>query len=370
MHPLIITLFSAVLSAAAPHAINHVKLHEAAQALDIEPRVVKSPLVARQMVSAPHKNAHYKGEGLNVSPTGECGGSSGFQCAPGFCCSQYGYCGKGPGYCGGGSEGSSAPPPEYSAPPTYSSPAESGGAPPATYAPAPSSAAPAPSSYAPAPSPSSSPDSGGSSGGYGDVYKMYSGSGSPSQGWPSTSEWMDFDSLWEANLPLLQISCEQFDQADNTDQENNDLKAAIQKSASSSGLDDRFILAIVMQESKGCVRVWTTDNGVTNPGLMQSHDGSGSCNSDSGVLTPCPSGQIDQMIDDGVNGTPAGDGLAQCHSQCTGTDPAQKYYQAGTIYNSGNLPQNLDDNTATACYASDIANRLTGWTTAATKCTL
>lgn len=151
------------------------------------------------------------------------------------------------------------------------------------------------------------------------------------------------------------------------------MKAAIQSVGASEGIDPRVILAVVMQESKGCVRVITTDNGVVNPGLMQSHDGSGTCNSGGDGapgLDPCPSTQITQMIHDGSVGTASGAGLKEVLPQCTATDIAQKYYQAATIYNSGNLPTNLDDNTATACYASDIANRLTGWTTAQTQCNL
>ena len=200
---------------------------------------------------------------------------------------------------------------------------------------------------------------------------MYSGDGSPSSGWPSSSQWASFDSLWAANVPTIKISCTQFSQANPSDQEVNDIKTAIQ--TQSGGLDPRFALAVMMQESKGCVRVWTTDNGVTNPGLMQSHDGSGSCNSGtpgSDVKNPCPAQEINLMIHDGAQGTSAGDGLSECMGQATGSDQSQKYYQAATIYNSGNLPQNLDDNTATACYASDIANRMMGWTTAASQCTL
>jgi hypothetical protein len=51
------------------------------------------------------------------------------------------------------------------------------------------------------------------------------------------------------------------------------IQSAIQSVASASGVDEHFIPAIVMQESEGCVRVPTTNNGVVNPGLMQSHMG-------------------------------------------------------------------------------------------------
>ena len=392
------------LSAAAPHAINHFRLHE--RALDVGLHALK-PLVDRDLETTNLV------ERQNISPFGQCGGTSGFQCASGFCCSKWGYCGQGPAYCGAGSGGSSAsavppigsaapsaPPMGTGAPFGGPSGAPSGipsGVPSAVPSGAPSSAsavpsapaapsAPAPSgsavpsapagssapvaSSAPAPSSSSTPPTGGSGGGLGNTYTLYSGNGSPAAGWPSESDWMDFESMWAANEPTIKISCTQFGEPNNSDQETSELKSALQSVASSSGLDDRYLLAIMMQESKGCVRVPTTDNGVVNPGLFQSHDGSGSCNKDGSVQNPCPQSQITQMVMDGANGTPSGDGLKQCVSQCPVETISQRFYQAAAIYNSGNLPANLDDNTATPCYSSDIANRLTGWTTAATKCTL
>ncbi|KAK5165571.1 uncharacterized protein LTR77_009100 [Saxophila tyrrhenica] len=346
----------------------------------------------------------------NLSPIGQCGGDTGYGCGPGFCCSQYGYCGTTEEYCGnGGSENSTAPaappagPPSYPspsggwgassaapassseapAPSGYSAPSSAPAAPssaapaPSTYAPVPpasspaesapaSSAAPAPSTYAaPSPSASSSPPSNG--GGF-SGYKMYTGNGSPSAGWPSEDSWMDFESAWSASLPNMQASCAQWNVPNNTPQEISEIKSAILSAAKQYGVDERFVLAVMMQESNGCVRVHTTNNGVVNPGLFQSHDGSGSCNNGQ-VMNPCPQSQIQQMVNDGVGGTPAGDGLKQTMAQ-TGNTGCQAYFGAAVIYNSGNLPENLDDNTATPCYASDVANRLMGWTSGASECTL
>ena len=163
----------------------------------------------------------------------------------------------------------------------------------------------------------------------------------------------------------MKASCAQWSAADDSDQEISDIKSAIQSVASQSGVDERFILAIMMQESNGCVRVPTTDNGVRNPGLMQSHNGQGTCDG----TNPCPASEITQMITDGTEGTPSGDGLKQTMTQATGTG-SQTYYGAAVIYNSGNLPSNLDDNTATPCYASDVANRLMGWFSGTSSCTL
>ncbi|KAK3686775.1 hypothetical protein LTR37_019490 [Vermiconidia calcicola] len=382
MHSFItLTLATAfTLTAAVPHARKHYQLHPDRRNADIEPRVVKLAPIAGRKVQT-----------FNLSPIGQCGGDSGYGCGPGLCCSQYGYCGSTPEYCGdGGSHNSTAPawgPPAYSppsGPPAHSPPAS----PPQSYAPAPSSAAPIPSAAAPAPSsaapapysaapapssaaaaPSSYPSSspGGSGAGF-SGYKMYSGSGSPSQGWPDLNQWMDFESAWTASLPNMKASCAQWGVPDNSEQEISQIKSAIQSTAAASGMDDRFILAVMMQESNGCVRVHTTNNGVVNPGLFQSHNGGGSCNNGN-VMNPCPKQQIDLMVQDGVMGTAAGDGLKQTFQQCPSTG-AQAYFQAAVIYNSGNLPQNLDDNTATPCYASDVANRLMGWTSGASSCTL
>jgi hypothetical protein len=69
-----------------------------------------------------------------------------------------------------------------------------------------------------------------------------------------------------------------------------------------------------MQESKGCVRVKTTSSPgqlITNPGLMQTHNGLGSCASSGNTTTPCGPVMIDQMVKDGVSGTSAGNGLQQ-----------------------------------------------------------
>lgn len=124
-----------------------------------------------------------------------------------------------------------------------------------------------------------------------------------------------------------------------------------------------------MQESKGCVRVQSTNNGVENTGLMQSHDGEGSCNKDGSKTTPCPSSMITQMIQDGTAGTTQGDGLKQCYEAQTG-GTAAKYYKAARTYNSGSIASsgNLGQGGATHCYASDIANRVRGWAGDVSEC--
>ncbi|KAF5122446.1 hypothetical protein E5D57_012926 [Metarhizium anisopliae] len=130
----------------------------------------------------------------------------------------------------------------------------------------------------------------------------------------------------------------------------------IQKAAGASGVDHRFILAVVMQESSGCVRVPTTNYGVRNPGLMQDHDGAASCHDGGKVCNPCPSDTIYKMISEGTAGTDDGDGLANCINGAGGGDVAA-FYRAARIYNSGSVSSTgqLQDGIATHCYASDIS---------------
>ncbi|GAW17979.1 hypothetical protein ANO14919_074480 [Xylariales sp. No.14919] len=203
-----------------------------------------------------------------------------------------------------------------------------------------------------------------------DVYNNYRGDGTVAAGWPDISRWGSFDELWNANLPLIRQSCVWNGWgADNSADEVNNIKNAIGQVSSNTGVDNRFILAIMMQESKGCVRVPTTNNGVVNPGLMQSHNGAGSC---AGV-NPCPKAQIVQMISDGVAGTSSGDGLKQTLATTVshyGSIQPAAYYAAARLYNSGSVDYTNMGNgfTSVACYADDVANRLTGWTLANSNC--
>jgi hypothetical protein len=163
--------------------------------------------------------------------------------------------------------------------------------------------------------------------------------------------------------------CSQFNVAADSPQEISDIHDGIIAASQASGVDPRFVLAIIMQESGGCVRVPTTNGGVVNPGLMQDHAGVG-C-----TTTPCPTSTIHQMISEGTAGTAAGDGLAQCINQAAGEGGAgaQAFYWAARIYNTGSYTAGSDlgkPKYGTACYSSDVANRLTGWNGPQTGCTL
>jgi len=188
-----------------------------------------------------------------------------------------------------------------------------------------------------------------------------------------------------ANKANMKASCAQWGVPDDSDVEIADMKKSILYVANSTGVDERFILAVVMQESTGCVRV--VNNGPGNPGLMQSHNGTGSCNDNTAAIgtpglagngevqTPCPYSEIHQQIHDGAAGTIYGAGLKQClrqqQQQQHHTDVSQ-FYRAARMYNSGSIDSSgdLGKGGATKCYASDIANRLTGWVNAPHDCTL
>ena len=166
-------------------------------------------------------------------------------------------------------------------------------------------------------------------------------------------------------------SCSQYGEANDSGTEIGDIYNAIQSVATATKVDHRFILAVILQESGGCVRAPTTGTVVHNPGLMQDHNGANSCNSGGQVQNPCPQSVITGMVSDGTAGTASGDGLAQCINE-SGDSDVTAFYNAARRYNSGSVDSSGDlcKGVATHCYSSDIANRLTGWITAPHGCSL
>ncbi|RFU72700.1 glycoside hydrolase [Trichoderma arundinaceum] len=204
-----------------------------------------------------------------------------------------------------------------------------------------------------------------------DSYTLYLGDGTTGSGWPDQSRWVSFENMFNNYKNIMFSSCENIaGQANDSGPEVGAIWDGIQQAAAATGVDHRFILAVIMQESGGCVRVQTTNFGVRNPGLMQDHNGAATCNENGNVQNPCPSATIYQMITDGTAGTDSGDGLANCINE-SGSNDVSAFYRAARIYNSGSISStgNLQSNIATHCYASDIANRLTGWVNAPSACT-
>lgn len=201
-----------------------------------------------------------------------------------------------------------------------------------------------------------------------DTCKVRRGDGTTGAGWPHVKQWGTWDELWNANSAIMKQTCGWNGKSpENSGAEIASIKKAILKYDKELAVDKRLILAVIMQESKGCVRIGTTvsnDGSVVNPGLMQSHRGSGTC----AGRSPCPDSMIDQMIKDGVKGTAAGDGLRQTLTQAInhfkGVKDARAHYWAARIYNSGSATWGKleDGRGATNCYASDIASRLQGMT--------
>ncbi|KAF3921021.1 hypothetical protein AA313_de0200378 [Arthrobotrys entomopaga] len=189
-----------------------------------------------------------------------------------------------------------------------------------------------------------------------DSYTYYSGG---PENFPSQSQWISFDAMFNANIPLMKQSCGWNNWGpDNTDHLIGYIRTYIEQVARASRVDHRAILAVIMQESGGCLCVPTTNNGVINPGIMQSHNGV--------AFNPLqPVTTIRQMIIDGTMGTAYGDGLVQLLNQYGNYYKAFRAYNSGSISPDGNLS---NGNGATPCYVSDIANRLTGWTLAPSSC--
>ncbi|OCT47320.1 glycoside hydrolase [Cladophialophora carrionii] len=191
------------------------------------------------------------------------------------------------------------------------------------------------------------------------------------------AQWVSFEDMFNANKGVMRVSCVNLGSdngPDDSEEEIDLVLNAVQYVSYLTNVDHRFILAILLQESKGCVRVRTTNNGVPNPGLMQAHDGAFSCNMRGNLQTPCPASQIFGMIFDGVGGTSTGDGLAKILNQlASSSNDAQAYYRAARQYNTGSIAQDGDldvGGRSTNCYASDVANRLTGWVWAESACSL
>lgn len=100
----------------------------------------------------------------------------------------------------------------------------------------------------------------------------------------------------------MERSCDQiYNVSNNSPEEIKDLYDAIKTVAHESRVDHRFILAAIMQETKGCVRAYSSKSpdGIHNPGILQDFMGTHTCNEDGKVLTPCPKEQILGMIRDG-----------------------------------------------------------------------
>jgi len=173
----------------------------------------------------------------------------------------------------------------------------------------------------------------------GGVFVEYAGTAA---NFPDPSQWARYDVLWNSNSQLMKANI--------SDSEIELIKQSIERVARESGVDVRVILCIIMQESGGNLRVVTTDNGVRNPGIMQSHNGVE-------FDEEYPARSILQMVRDGTTGTRYGDGLKQCFAHQGNWYAAFREYNSGPNFNKADLN---DPSGATAHYVKNTANRLMG----------
>ncbi|MCJ1324610.1 hypothetical protein MMC10_001272 [Thelotrema lepadinum] len=174
----------------------------------------------------------------------------------------------------------------------------------------------------------------------GSTYTCYSGS---ADSFPPMSQWASFNALWafQVKNALSPIG--------DTNQEIQAMQQAVVTVGQAAQVDPRVILAVILQESSGNVNVGCTNNGVSNCGIMQSHD-------------PIDKAFDPSNVQDGVQGTPTGPGLVQLFNN-QGAATNGNLWEVLRAYNSGSIDaSNLSNGLgATASYVSDIANYLQGW---------
>ncbi|PPJ56399.1 hypothetical protein CBER1_00698 [Cercospora berteroae] len=209
-------------------------------------------------------------------------------------------------------------------------------------------------------------------------YMPYHGNGSAQEGWPQMSEWLSWEELVDANKGRLAGACKYWEVPENSPAEIDTLLDLTPRISDEGGVDPRVVLAMMLQESHGCLRVPETQGSHRNAGVLQSHNGNGTCNTNmieagspgsmkdpSLISTDCSSRQIEAMIRDGILGTNAGRGLMQLMDQEQGQGylDAQMWYRVARAYNSGSVDESndLEKGAATHGYCSDVANRLVGW---------
>ncbi|KAJ4396494.1 hypothetical protein N0V93_000713 [Gnomoniopsis smithogilvyi] len=174
-------------------------------------------------------------------------------------------------------------------------------------------------------------------------YKQsYSG---PAYNFPRSSEWMSFVELFACNTPSMRATGD-------SEQDIENIYAAILQVASNTGIDNRVILAIIMQESHGQVNVKNAGDGQNTPGLMQAQG----CPNHAGEAVVSREAVL-EMVQCGSDHFKNVDGGASSDEDII--------YTALRSYNSGVNGVNRDDlsnsGSGTNSYVSDVANRLMGW---------
>ncbi|KAJ4293175.1 hypothetical protein N0V90_008457 [Kalmusia sp. IMI 367209] len=187
-----------------------------------------------------------------------------------------------------------------------------------------------------------------------DPAAVYSCAGPQPKTFPDKDQWLSFDELWEINEPVLTT-------ANGGETYNDDLKTAILEVASSSKVDARLILAIIMQESTGKVSIHCTEE--TACGIMQHRDSPSFDSSN-------PKQSIKAMIETGIYGTSSIPGfLTYFNGDAADLPWVNTYlingnpYAAAHVYNTGHIDTEdlSSDGGKSNYYAHDILSRLQGW---------
>ncbi|KAL9095826.1 MAG: hypothetical protein Q9165_001823 [Trypethelium subeluteriae] len=192
--------------------------------------------------------------------------------------------------------------------------------------------------------------------------------------YPKATQFISFDSMWDANKADVAGS-------NGGDQgAANSIKNAILEVSKKTNMYPQYTLAIVMQESVGNLKAKCTSTSQGQPdecGLMQASPGGTNANGNSSAA---------QQIEDGLLGTKTGgyNGKGRCGfvqifmgiTDCVGeagvavmkSKPAAiwPFWAGARLYNSGGADESdletCPQNQGTPSYAMDVANRVLGWT--------
>ena len=168
--------------------------------------------------------------------------------------------------------------------------------------------------------------------------------------------------MWDINSGIMKTACSDMDVGENnTDEMMADMLNWVIKGSDTEDIDRRVTTALIMQYSRGCVHVSPGFNN-TRFGITQAPNSSDSC----AGSEDCSDTTIQSMVFDGV------EGLLHDLSIFDG-DFDQETYVSFRIYDSGQVnQQDLSDTfgVGDACFVSDMANRLMGWTGTTSNCTL
>ncbi|KAK8097601.1 uncharacterized protein PG998_013087 [Apiospora kogelbergensis] len=166
---------------------------------------------------------------------------------------------------------------------------------------------------------------------------------------PAKKTWKSFDALWKLNTKAMKAKGD-------TDSDLTNIKKALQSVGKKYGIEDRVLLAMMMQESHGDVGAITTysqpDNFPTG-GLFQCWKCPGFYGKHGLTLD-----QITSMVEGGAKH------FKENLSHWGNTMEPKSVYPALRMYNSGNVNEKdlSSAPNATPAYVSDIAQRLGGWT--------